>query len=511
MTPLSRRELIKLLIAAGASPLIGRVSAQAQLDPGAVYPDGVIAGDPLPRGSIIWTRIVTAEQVKPVPVLWMVSEDEAFTHIVAGGAKNARARTGYTVKVRVGGLEPDRWYYYRFEVEGVASRVGRLRTAPKRGSNTPLRFAFASCQQRNASFYVAHRAIAEENVDFLMHLGDYIYVHDTADLTLEDYRRRYRLFRTNALLQDLHARVPLVVMWDDGEFYNGIDRTGDPVRLAAAKDAWFENMPVFAKPHRRAYRSFAWGSLADLFMIDVRAYRDPEVPTNSGTGILAGTDTRIPGGEQLFAPGRTTLGATQKRWFERQLGLSNSRWKLIGNPYNFNPLKLQDFDTPELREMNPNLRHNEGIYVANEAWDDYQAERREILEVIERREIDNVVFTSGHTHVFFASELQPDFDDPASPTLAFDFVTGSLTADPDPRELAPIAVLRAAEQLLIGQNQPYLKLVDLVAQGYGLVDCNPDELVVTFRSIDTFDIDAQPQTTAQFRIANGATQMERLV
>jgi alkaline phosphatase D len=246
-------------------------------------------------------------------------------------------------------------------------------------------------------------------------------------------------------------------------------------------------------------------------MIDVRSYRNPEVPPNVDFGFIAGQDSRIPPGEQMFAPDRTTLGTRQKRWLTRGLRKTRSAWKLIGNPYNMNPLKISDLDTPELREQNPNLRPNEGIYVSNEAWDDYQVERKEILDVLAKHDVRNVVFTSGHTHVFFASELQPDFDDPNSPTVAFDFVTGSLTADPPASQIAPIELLEAAQQLLLQQNAPYLKDVDIIHQGYALVDCNPEELIVTFRTIDTFDLNAEPQTAAQFRIANGASQMERLV
>jgi alkaline phosphatase D len=213
----------------------------------------------------------------------------------------------------------------------------------------------------------------------------------------------------------------------------------------------------------------------------------------------------------MFTPGRTTLGNKQKRWLKQRLRRHRSTWKLVGSGYNVTPLKIVDLDTPELRQQNPNLRHNEGIYVSNEAFDDYQLERRELLEHIAERNIRNVVFSSGHTHVYFASELKPDFDDPNSPTVAFDFTTGSLTADPPASEIAPIEVLQAVHTLLLNANAPCLKEVNIINQGYALVDCNPDEVVVTFRSIDTFDFNAEPQTFAQFRIVNGGTQMERLV
>jgi len=515
-----RREFLKAMAALGVAPWLAQCGSSSDgdeddepltVDDGTLFPDGIAAGDPKADGAAIWTRLAAPMTGEAVALMWSVAEDEAFTRIVAGGVVEAEAANGHSVTAVVDGLEANRWYHYRFELDRVASRTGRLRTAPAPGTHAPLRYAFASCQQRNDSFYVAHRAIAEEGVDFFMHLGDYIYVSDHGTITLEDYRQRWRTFRSNPLLQDLHAKVPIVAMWDDGEFYNGVDRTGDPARLENAKRTWFENMPVLPGPDYRSYRDFRWGDTAEVFMIDVRSYRDPEVPANVDIGTLQGQDSRIPPGPDMFDPSRTTLGAEQKQWLFDGLGDSPATWKFIGNPYNANPLKITDLDTPELRAMNPNLRRNEGVYVSNEAWDDYQAERKELLELLLEQDVRNVVFTSGHTHVFFVSDLQPDFDDPSSPVAAFDFVTGSLTADPPAEDIAPLDVLRVVQQALIGQNLPYLKDVNIIDQGYALVDCTPEETIVTLRVIDTFDINAQPRTYAQFRIARNSRQMERLV
>src|SRR4029079_11617418 len=176
--------------------------------------------------------------------------------------------------------------------------------------------------------------------------------------------------------------------------------------------------------------------------------------------------------------------------------------------YNVNPWKIIDRDTPELRADDPLLQRNSGVYVSNEAGDDYQAERREILEYLLRKNIRNVVFTSGHTHIYLASELQPDFDDPTSPVTAFDFTTGSLTADPDPPTIAPENVLHLAEGVMMQANDPYLRHVALLNQGYAVVDVTPDELVVEFRVLDTFDPNAEPRTSARFRILSRARTME---
>ena len=415
-----------------------------------------------------------------------------------------------TVPVRR--LASDRWYHYRFEHAGVPSVVGRLRTAPVPNVMPDrLRYAFASCQQRTASYYVAHRAIAQENVDFLLHLGDYIYVSDHGTITLDDYREVYRRFHSNPLLQELHAAVPLVAVWDDGEFYNGVDSTGDPTRLAAARTAWFEHMPIRRPRNDRTYRSLRWGRLAEMALLDTRQYRDPEVPANTRFfDLIDAQDTAIPPGEQMFAPGRTTLGARQKRWLKRRLRKSRNVWRFVGSSYDMAPWKLIDRDTPELRAQDPNLQRNGGVYVSNEAWDDYQDERRELMSFLAHFQVPNVVVCSGHTHFYKASDIMPDFDDPTSPVTAMEFVTGSLTADPDPRTIAPEAVLHLAEDLMLGANAPYLKQVDLLNQGYVVVDVTPEETLVEFRVLDTFDANAEASTFARFRVVAGRPGVEVL-
>jgi alkaline phosphatase D len=205
----------------------------------------------------------------------------------------------------------------------------------------------------------------------------------------------------------------------------------------------------------------------------------------------------------MFAPGRTTLGAKQKRWLRGGLRRSRATWRVIGSSYDMAPWKIIDRDTPVLRMQTPNLQRNGGVYVSNEAWDDYQSERRELMEFIARERIDNVMVSAGHTHFFKASEIMPDFDDDASPITAVEFVTGSLTADPDPRTIAPEELLHFAEEAMIEANKPYLKLVDLLQQGYVLVEATPEETLVEFRGIDTFDPDAEAFTFARFRVVAG--------
>lgn len=470
------------------------------LPPGYVpsWPDGVIAGDPRPDGTVIWTRLAPpADPTASIDLLWEVAQDQAFTTIAAGGSVTTDGTDDWCAKLSVTGLQSDRWYWYRFTAGSSQSPVGRLRTAPAPGASPDrLKYAWCSCQQINDSLYVAHTAIANEpGLDFFMHLGDYVYVSDHATLTLDDYRSVYHTFKANPRLQDLQATVPLVAMLDDGELYNGVDAHGPPARLAAGRKAWTETMPIIPPTPGRFYRSFTWGDLAEVFMIDVRSYRDPAVDND---------DTRTPDGAVMLEPGRTTLGAEQKAWLKSELVTSSRRWKLIGNPYNLAPTRMTDLDPGPPRP--PGVKQNEGVYFPNEAWDDYNAERRELLQFLADNEVHNVVSTSGHTHVFIASLLIPDFDDPASPVAAFDFTCGSLTADPDViRQGAPTppeqvrAFYRATERAGLTIN-PWLAHLNLVDQGYGTIEVTPEEAVIEFKLINTYDPDAEPVVGMRFVI-----------
>ena len=479
------------------------------------YPLGIAAGDPQPHGAMIWTKVADPADGAPMSVRWEVARDEAFRHVVRRGRMAASAAADFTVHVGVDGLAPNRWYHYRFRTAAGVSRSGRLRTAPANGADAAkLRFAFSSCQQINDSYYVAHLAMADEDIDFWAHYGDYIYVHDTRTLTLDDYRGVYRRFKANPLLQELHARYPVVAMWDDGEFVNGIDRTLEPARLAAAKQAWFEYQPVRRSRFDpdRTYREITWGRLASFLLLDARQYRDRVVDGVPGGPLgLSTIDTNTPAGAHIFDADRTCLGAAQKQWLKRRLTATADRvtWRHVGHGYNFLALRLGDYDTPEAR-ANPRagFHVNGGNYIASDAWDMYWAERRELMDFLAAQHVPNVVVTAGHTHIYFAGALRPDHDDLAgSPAVAHEFVCGSLTADPDLRRAylpnLPLdeaeAVLRTLEGGFLGLN-PHMDYIDLVSQGYGVVELNRSEATVAFRVIDTFDRAAQASTRAAWRI-----------
>lgn len=515
---MSRRDLLKALGVGvpGAVLLGGATSCVPAPDPSfpppdhsvpdpAPFVDGVICGDPRPDGAVVWTR-VEAPSPAPVGVLWSVATDESFATVVAGGVVSAEAAHDHTVHVLVDGLDADSWYFYRFEADGVASRVGRLRTAQAAGAPVDhLRFGFGSCQQLNPSWFVAHRAAAAEGLDFFMHLGDYVYVSDGGTLTVDDYREVYRRWRRDPLLKEFHAAVPMIAMWDDGEFYNGVDRLGPPARLAAAKQAWFEHMPVMNAGDDRVHRTVGWGALADVPVVDVRSFRDPYLEAN---------DLTQGDGLEAYDPERSQLGAEQYQWLVDELTSSDAAWRIIGNGVPISPWRLLNLEG--LRFLRPDMPQNPGYYIKSDGWDDYMVERRNLLQALLDAGVSDTVFATGQTHISIVSELRPD-PDAGGPSAGVEFVSQSMTADPDvkkaylggvPPEVAG-AALRIGEGFMIGQN-PGMQHLNLEQQGYVVVDVTPDEMIVKYRHIDTYDPDAEAWTGATFRVRRGTNRADLL-
>ena len=232
---------------------------------------GIASGDPWANSVVLWTRLAPdplrggGMPEVSVPVKWEVATDERMQNVVAKGTTTAKPESGHSVHVEVGGLQPARWYWYRFTVDAGASPVGRTRTAPAMNArNENLNFAFASCQHYETGYYTAYKAMAQDDLDFVMHLGDYIYEgapvkdrprqHNSAEIkTVEDYRNRYALYKSDPLLQSVHTNFPWIVVWDDHEVDNNyaglIAEDNAPKdefakRQAQAYQAYYEHMPL---------------------------------------------------------------------------------------------------------------------------------------------------------------------------------------------------------------------------------------------------------------------------
>ncbi|GAA4603187.1 alkaline phosphatase D [Actinoplanes octamycinicus] len=465
---------------------LGGAALVAGLPPASLaYPFtlGVASGDPLPTGVLLWTRLAPrplepAGGLPPVryPVSWQVAEDSAFRRVVRSGDTVARPEYGHAVHLDVQGLRPGREYFYRFRSGGHLSPAGRTRTAPaKSASPASMRFAIASCQSYADGYYEAWRHLAAEDLDVVFFLGDYIYegaitsaggnrmdatlnLPDTFELetdTLDLYRMRYALYRTDPDLQAAHAAGPWVLTWDDHEVQDnyaaGVPRfptTPDfPLRRADAYRAYWENQPLRpprqpAGPDMSLYRRFRFGDLAHAYVLDTRQYRSDQA---CGDNLRAGCADRDD-------PSRTLLGAPQRDWLLDKLGRSEARWNLLA----------QQVMMAECRYGGPANR------LDMDKWDGYAADRERILALAAR--MPGTVALSGDIHYNYAADLRLRPDRPA---VAVELVGTSITSGGDGSESTPQLDMQL-------KHNPHLRLAN-AQRGYVRCELTRDRLRADFR------------------------------
>jgi phosphodiesterase/alkaline phosphatase D-like protein len=348
---ITRRSFLLTTAAASAAPFV-RLDAQA---PGAgrrVFRHGVASGDPATDRVILWTRVTAPAQTVP-EVSWELSRNPTFTRVVARGMTRTGASRDFTVKIDAGGLAPATTYYYRFRTRGEQSPVGRTRTLPDAGARR-VRLAVASCSNLPHGYFNVYRLIADRtDLDAVLHLGDYIYEYpngrygdgtafgripspDREIVALADYRTRHAQYKLDPDLQEVHRQHPFIVVWDDHEISNNAWRDGAEnhntdqgegdytARRAAAVQSYFEWMPIRedrSTRQPRIYRSFPFGDLADLMMLDTRLVdRDEQADRRETIAVLDD-------------PKRSLLGPAQEAWLVAELGASkraNVTWQLLG-------------------------------------------------------------------------------------------------------------------------------------------------------------------------------------
>ncbi|MCX7651787.1 MAG: alkaline phosphatase D family protein [Bacteroidia bacterium] len=439
---------------------------------------GVASGDPLTDRVILWTRVTPPQNwTGDVSVNWEVAEDPYFTQIVASGSFSTNADRDYTVKVDATGLQPGRWYYYRFKALNATSPTGRTRTLPS-GSSTRLRIAVVSCADYQNGFYNAYENITLRNdIDLVVHLGDYIYEYGPSQgvarpaeppreiLTLEDYRIRYSHYRLDSSLQWLHQNYPMIAVWDDHELANDAWTSGAEnhspssegsftARRAAMLRAYHEWIP-FRMPDPsdslRIWRKFEWGDLASLIMLDTRHYgRDQQMPS----GLINVNDAT------LNNPNRALLGTVQRNWLYSQLKSAPTTWKLIGQQVMVAPLRVNVFAN--------------SFIVNADQWDGYPAERRRLMDTIIQNNIANVVILTGDIHTSWGNDLPFGPGTYNSTTgagsTAVEFVTPSITS-------ANASFLGNFNNVSVVQSQnPHIKYADLTRHGYVLIDITPQKV-----------------------------------
>jgi alkaline phosphatase D len=411
-----------------APEALGRGLRAAPLARGGRFSEGVMSGEPTPRGITLWSRL--HEVSGSVSAELEVARDRDFRRVVARKRVATSSARGHALKARVSGLRPHEDYFYRFSTRTTDGPVGRFRTALPADSRQPVRFAFWSCQDFTHGFYNAHAVMADDDLDFVICLGDYIYAETEETgatavrrdrigstgptgqreaITLDDYRAKYRLYRTDPNLRRLHQRFPTVMLWDDHEVqdnYAGGERDGglppekrySIARKRAAYKAFFESMPYSPPVGDRLYRSLRFGRTVDLIVMDQRQYRANQ-PCN---------DAIAPPCPELTQP-RAFLGQPQMQWVQTQLRGSQAAWKVMANEVMMMPVELPG-----------------GAFAQFDSWQGYPAEREQLLGFIKSNAIKDVVFVTGDIHTFVAGDVRTNLG--TGDTVAIEFVGGSITS-----------------------------------------------------------------------------------
>lgn len=470
---------------------------------------GVASGDPTSAAVMIWTRLAP-RPLEPdggmtglrTAVTWEVADDEAFARIVKTGRATAAPELSYSIHVDVEGLAPDRWYFYRFRSMDATSPVGRLRTTPDAGAATPLRFAFGSCQHYEQGLYTTLGHLSREEIDLAVHLGDYIYeygptagrtrLHNSTEIrTLDHYRARYALYKSDPLLQQAHARCPWLVTWDDHEVDNNYaSLVGENmmeseeqmrVRRAAAYQAWWEHQPVRV-PRAQSWsdlnivRAFDWGSLAHFSMLDSRQYRSDQACSDQ-------FNVPLPCGDWADQS-RTMLGSGQERWLSEQLRASRARWQVLGNQ-----AMVASIDSLP----GPNIGG------AMDSWSGYPAAKARLLRDIEQRAANRTVVITGDNHANWVNELRTERGTP----VAAEFLGTSFSSGGDGGERSGFF------NDAVASENPHVKWQNN-RRGYAVCEVTPDTFRTAFRTVPFVTRpDAPIETASKWRLANGRAGIER--
>ncbi len=497
----TRRAFLGSLLAAGAAPALLRAQPRLRDNP---FTLGVASGYPHPGGFVLWTRLAGGLDPVAVPVRWEVATDEAMRNVVAAGTAEASPEWAHAVHVEPKGLEPERWYWYRFRAGDAHSPVGRTRTAPATtASPGRLTFAFASCQHYEQGYFNAYRHIVADAPDLVAFLGDYIYesswgrdhvrAHTGGEpYTLADYRARYALYKSDPDLQAAHAACPWIVTWDDHEVDNDYadDRPEDGMpkerflaRRAAAYRAYYEHMPLPERmkpdgPDMRIHTQLGWGSLARFYVLDDRQYRSwqacPRPNRRGGSNTVNVAEC-----EALANPNRSMLGRAQERWLSGALAQSGARWNLLAQQ-----TPMAQFDQLP----------GEGRRAWTDGWDGYPAARARLFDALLEHRVANPVVLGGDVHSFNVSELKRDFDDPSSPAIASEFVCTSITSQAWAQERLNAFL----------PDNPHMKLVDSRYRGYVRMAVSARETRADLRAMDSVTRpDAACRTLASFVVEDG--------
>lgn len=555
---LSRRKFIRnSVVAATGTVAIPSLISSCRSDDDGYSPDkdygflhGVASFDPSQTRVILWSRYTPSKREKGKPEVFIdVATDSDFYHIIASEVVQVDINSDYTINVDVSNLKSNTKYYYRFwnKKTKVASVIGETKTLAAPGESSQVKMAVVSCANFQAGLFNVYGAVAESDADVVVHLGDYIYEYEiggygTNDLTtslgrehepageiisVDDYRQRYRQYRTDKQLQRAHQLKPFICVWDDHEITNDAYKDGAEnhqpdegdyeTRKMSAIQVWHEYLPARVDDNTKIYRSFEIAGFVNLMMLDTRIIgREKQLSygdyfTSSGLNAEAFLN-------DWQNPNRTILGTEQRSWLLSNLSSNKAKWQVFGSQVlmakyfipvellvltaqiasgGFTPELLQLYNTTVTELVSIKLRLSQGdptvtaqdrARVENvlpynlDSWDGYPAEREAIFGVGAGK---NLISIAGDTHNAWHSKLS-DF---SKNKVGSEFATASVSSPgfeslfgTDP---AVIGGFEQSNNVLIDD----LIYSDASQRGFLLMTFTESEVVGDWRFITTLAIE----------------------
>ena len=464
--------------------IFSELTESLRIDSLAPFYHGVASGDPLPTSIILWTRVTPFFKEESIKVLWYLSTDSLMKNIQKEGFFITNIDRDYTVKVDVDNLDSGTVYYYQFEALEQKSIIGRTKTTSLYSDS--LNFAVVSCSDYQRGFFNSYAALAnEKNIEAVIHLGDYIYEYKARDfsngiferlhipdkeiVSLSDYRNRYSQYKMDSDLISAHQKHPFIVIWDDHETSNDTYSSGAQnhqselegdffKRIKGALKAYYEWQPI--REGEKPYRSFSFGNLADLIILEERL----EGRTEQAISLEDSS---------LFDKKRTMLGKVQLDWFLNKLNNKKSQWKIIGNQVIFSYLNYGRSD----------------FKINLDSWDGYPQEREIIANHIIDNNVKDVVFITGDTHQSWAFEVDHEpFDNNIFQPYAYEFGTPSINSGNSDERYPNIPIQKIIDHensITNSPINPHLKFTNSRDHGYLILNLSKEKVVANWHYVNT--------------------------
>ena len=460
---------------------------------------GVASGDPLPNNVVLWTKISAPVGGQAQQLTWEISVNNSFTSLANSGLITVDSSRDWTAHVEAGNLQAEKIYYFRFkDANGFYSSVGRTRTAPDTNSNNHhVRFTLSSCSIIYSGFFNAYRRISEKtDLDFVMHVGDYIYdfVDQNEEIrvptpypvvpnTRQEWRDRHAYYLLDPDLREARRMHPWVMVWDNHD----INSANDPLLLESMK-AFYDYNPIRLpniSDTSQIFRRYHYGNLVDILMTDILTRRN--------------IDSLGPNAPNI-------LGNVQYQWMKNELQNSTATWKLVGNQKMFS-----DWSVSGLPAWFPG---NSQVLTTN-TWDGFDVHRDDLLGFLDSNQIDNVLFLSGDAHVTLVADCSPDPNDgqvyngnTGNGSVAAEFLPTSISRGNFDEMGLPPFLLGIANALSEGVN-PHHVHSEFTKNGYGLIDVQPDTIIAEIWYSDILNLTNQENFQEGYMLRNGVNHWER--